>query len=419
MENTVTPDDSSEHLVLQHTADRHQPWRYVRSQSEETRRLGDALLQRHPGAAHVLITPSGMSAISVAVNGAFDAILGNAAVGTAPFPPPESREHVALVHADELYTDTPHLLADIAARRNSLAATVSVHTFDTEHQFHLQSSCRRLVAERGVRHIVLFVESCSNPHGYLFNWRLVPELRAIVPHLWLVVDNTWLTDYLLNPFQPQSDNPRDADDAVSPATADHRQQHYAGADIVVCSLTKHYSGGHAIAGAVLVNHRLQFDTFVRHLSLNGLHTSPHNAHLVLHHMGDMDERMRRSCTTTRQLLSRLSELRDDQRIGVRWSHPWGRPGSVFDSAFLRHEKCPPVLTIMVGATPTRSKSAILRSLTSHPTIHYKTSFGAAHTRFDTYPQKRGDTIHCRLAIGYDDTFEQVWAGWQRWMDDMH
>ena len=72
---------------------------------------------------------------------------------------------------------------------------------------------------------VLFVESCSNPNGHLFNFDQLAALKKKVPRLTVCVDNTWLTSALLNPFQ------------------------WPEVDYVVCSLTKYYGAGRSgIAG---------------------------------------------------------------------------------------------------------------------------------------------------------------------------
>jgi hypothetical protein len=42
-----------------------------------------------------------------------------------------------------------------------------------------------------------------------------------------------------------------------------------------------------------------------------------------------------------------------------------------------------------------------------PNIQYKTSFGGSKTKFDPWPFKIDNSTFCRLAIGYDDTYEEI------------
>ena len=95
----------------------------------------------------------------------------------------------------------------------------------------------------------------------------------------VIVDNTWLTDLIFNPFMYD-------------------------VDVVVTSLTKYYSGGCAIGGAILS--RSQFDRyFEENIKRNGLHVSPYNARIISENLISLEQRLKQSSQTTLQVLKQL------------------------------------------------------------------------------------------------------------------
>jgi cystathionine beta-lyase/cystathionine gamma-synthase len=73
--------------------------------------------------------------------------------------------------------------------------------------------------------------------------------------LYVVVDNTWLTEVVFNPFALD-------------------------VDFVVMSLTKYYSGGNAIAGAVVSNNENVIDKIIESNICNGFHISPYTCKVI-------------------------------------------------------------------------------------------------------------------------------------------
>ena len=125
-----------------------------------------------------------------------------------------------IVMADELYCDTKRLPLYI----NNKIAKINITTFDTSNPGILVEIFKQPYLHN--KKNVLFIESCSNPNGFVFDFSIIPELRKLSSSLFVVVDNTWLTSEIFSPF-------------------DHD------VDAVVSSLTKYYSAGTAIAGFVI------------------------------------------------------------------------------------------------------------------------------------------------------------------------
>ena len=74
------------------------------------------------------------------------------------------------------------------------------------------------------------MESCSNPTGKMVKWEKIKEFKNKFKNLTVIVDNSWLSCYIFNPF-------------------------LFDVDVVLNSLTKYYSGGTAICGAILFKKR--------------------------------------------------------------------------------------------------------------------------------------------------------------------
>ena len=93
----------------------------------------------------------------------------------------------------------------------------------------------------------------------MFDFELLPKLKNNHKNLYTIVDNTWLSIVIFNPFN------------------------YS-VDVVVGSLTKYVSGGTAIGGIVLMNEtntKCGSSYLIEWSCLNGSHLSPHNAKIIL------------------------------------------------------------------------------------------------------------------------------------------
>lgn len=275
----------------------------------------------------------------------------------------------ALVYSEELYCDTPKVLSSIASRFHLLLCSINV-TRPAEIQSLFNTKLRG-------KNVILFVESCSNPNGYIFDFSIVPSLRKSVSKLSFVIDNTWLTSLVFNPFQH-------------------------GADVVVISLTKYYGGGVAIGGAIVA-----CSSLIAEISeasrLMGQHVSPHNCRLISNGMQSMQQRLCSSYTLTLALLKHLSTT-----FAVPIIHP-SLPSHVsheLAKKYFKNDLGPSVFTFHLKVSST---SAARRALQSSR-IEYQTSFGSKLTRSDPWPYQEGDVFVCRLAVGFEDEFDRVTKG---------
>ena len=219
----------------------------------------------------------------------------------------------------------------------------------------------------------MFIESCSNPNGHIFDFSILPQLKKLSSIFVCVVDNTWLTDVIFNPFE-------------------------YGADIVVTSLTKYYSGGNAIAGAILGS--LEKVEPIYHYTIrSGLYVSPYNIDVILKNIQTLEKRIQKSSKTTLKILKKLNKIKN-----LKLNHPFldEHDSNKLAKKYFKNELYPSVFTFFSN----KEKKEVLKMM-KESNIEHKTSFGAKHLRTDPYPKKYGDETLCRIAIGYEDRHHDI------------
>jgi len=284
---------------------------------------------------------------------------------------------ITIVYSQETYCDTPRLFKYLA----NLHPSIQLVSIDVRESKAIVDLFEK---DMQGKNVILFFESCSNPNGYIFDFSILPRLRAACQCLFTVVDNTWLTEVVFNPLQ----------------ASEH-------VDIVLFSMTKYYSAGVAIGGAIVGNHKVMNDigNWVR---FNGQHTSPHNCKLTAENLPSMKDRITRSSLLTQQVVAYMAE----QPKVVSVSHPstQDHPSHKLALSYFNKENnvtlYPSVFTFKVKA----SKSKVLKVFKKAYTIEHKTSFGAGMSRTDPWPERDGDLMVCRMAIGFEDNFERITKG---------
>ena len=346
----VEPDES---LVLSKPhKDKHGEYYYNRGGSPETESLSRMLLKCYgldSKTAACMIVPSGMSAIHLAISETI-------ACGNTK----------NIIAGSELYSGTWPAIRGIAAMAKQ---TPNLFEFDVTDQKGILQLFQTLRDQDNL----LFLESASNPSGFMMDWDLVREIRKLSKSFILIVDNTWLSSSSFNPFEH-------------------------GADVVVTSLTKYYSAGTAIAGAVLCKEKARLDRIWQHTRLLGLHVSPHNARCIINQLPTLKERISKSSATTVEVVKVLSEK------GFRISHPnlEHHPSFHLIKKYIKHY--PSVFTVLIPGK-TKKIKALMRSM--RDILEHKTSFGGAKHRSDSFPHQCGNDTLCRFAVGYDDCAETL------------
>ena len=180
--------------------------------------------------------------------------------------------------------------------------------------------------------------------------------------MFVIIDNTWLSSALFNPFSH-------------------------GADYVVLSLAKYYSGGAAIAGAILTKDQEVHKTVSYQRIVDGCHVCPAAALAVTRNLGSLDARVRTGSDKTHGVLAGLKAARHPKICDIRHAEAKGESDLI-----------PSVFTILLKV-PSVSR---VRKILPTGRVEYKTSFGGFTTRFDPFPHKEGEGfVRVRVAIGFD------------------
>eukprot|EP00052_Salpingoeca_macrocollata_P007565 m.60811 g.60811 ORF g.60811 m.60811 type:complete len:368 (+) comp16124_c0_seq1:109-1212(+) len=354
-----------EHLVLS-----KEKSHYNRSSSPEYEQAVVAL-KRLYGATDAFLLPSGMNSIATTLQ-----VLGIARQWAT----------FNLVVGDELYCDSPRLFKWFQANYRCVE---HLQAFTPDNDAQLLDLFRSK-ALRG-KDNVLHVESCSNPTGKIFNLALIPELRKLSRSLTVVVDNTWLSGSILNPLQH-------------------------GADIVVCSMTKYYSGGACIGGAIMSLDATFLKQLEEYVRVTGVHVSPVNAELIYRGICGQLDRIKHSSAVTQQVLAAVT---GHPKV-LQLIHPLLPHHASHARALELFRKVdgqqlgPSVFTFVVRC---KSKNATRKILAGFHKIEHKTSFGAPHARSDPWPEVVGEgQVMIRIAVGYEDDAEQLAQALKELMD---
>lgn len=184
-------------------------------------------------------------------------------------------------------------------------------------------------------------------------------------NLFVVVDNTWLSHIILNPFD-------------------------YGADIVVTSLTKYYSAGKCIAGAIMARCGIYLDI------VN--HVSPINCQIVLDNIPTMNDRICKSSKITLDVIRSINNIKI-YHPAIK-DHPSYKKGT----KFFKNGLYPSVFAFTLPL-PKKDTFIWMNKIND---IDKQTSFGSNNTKFDTYPKflTKNSTL-CRLSIGYEDNPKSI------------
>lgn len=327
-------------------------YHYNRSSSSESSKLSNEIATLY--SASCTLATSGMNAIALTMS----ALLGKVPKDTVVF------------FSDELYCDTPKLLRamferveeiDVTDREGVLAAFTS----------HVPEGRKKMETA------ILFLEGCSNPTGKMMDPALIKKLRAKCQRLYVIVDNTWLSVTAMNPFNTYD------------------------ADIVIVSLSKYYSAGTHIGGAILTRQAKLHSAIARHTKMMGVHISPLACKLICDNITSLSSRVIAASKKTVQVARALQEKGYNVNHLSLASHPCHEMAQSILSKSEGDTIYPSVFTVVIDA----KKEEFIARMTSQcstgsETIPFKTSFGSGDTRVDSFPQA---CIGFKVSFGASDT----------------
>ena len=284
---------------------------------------------------------------------------------------------VNIIYGSELYCDTPRTIKYIG---ENYVQTNLVRINVIESDIEIINEINKKIQKDKLS--ILFVEACSNPNGNIFNLGLLKTLKKQLPQLKVIVDNTWLTSAVFNPFI------------------------FKEVDIVVNSLTKYYGGDRSgIMGTVICRDLDLGKSVDNYGKVKGLHVCPRYCEELCKNIDKMDERIKK----TSEITLKVAEYLDSKSIKVSYPKLKSHPSYNRAIEYYGHTSSgPSVLTFTLTFD---IRNGALKWMRSSKKFKCLTSFGASDSRFDQWPQakkKRGryDTT-CRFSIGYDDKYTDI------------
>jgi len=278
-----------------------------------------------------------------------------------------------IICGDELYNETP-ILFDYF--KTNYGAINDIHEIDVSYD----SKILGLFEKIKDTDTILFLESCSNPNGYIFNWDLIPKIRALCKNIIIIIDNSWLTGVIFNPFN-------------------------VGVDYVIASTTKYYSGSKCIGGFIVGT---QMECVSDWINIHGTHVSPHNCGLILDALHTLQERM-----SNDNVLSIANFLEQHEKV-LECNYPLLENHKSYSIAkkYWTKDYYPQVLTFSLDGMTILDAQEWQNSQTI---INNKTSYGGSDSRFNPWPgevRTANDEgiFHkaiIRLSVGYEDSDELV------------
>lgn len=291
-------------------------------------------------------------------------------------------DHVNLIYSKELYSDTPDVFT---------AFKQFYFTGATTTRFDPTGADLVDVFSGYMNQInILCFESCSNPHGYIMDLSLIDKLRSMSSTLYVIIDNTWLTDVVFNPIN------------------------YANIDFVAISLTKYYSAGNLISGAILSFNDCLDDYISFWMEIAGPSVCSDTCGEINQLMDSMPERINQSSKMTMEIMQQVIKL-GDPLIDI--VHPC-LPNHVSNGLAKQYFNGlnPSIFIMLINATDDQINEALEKC-----PLDLMTSYGCEMSRIeasDTYRYDGDDYGHVRLTVGYGDDVDRVVGAIQKLLLDI-
>jgi cystathionine beta-lyase/cystathionine gamma-synthase len=228
------------------------------------------------------------------------------------------------------------------------------------------------------QHKILFLESCMNPSGYIFDFSLINEIKQY--NTSIIIDNTWLSGHIFNPLIN------------------------VGADIVTESITKYYSANTEIAGISVFNNDNYNNLFDEYIRFTGLHISP----VVIETInGQINNIIMRLHKISNLVIYTINYLLNNN---IKCVHPCliDHPSCYNYYKYFNNKYI--VGTFLIGFNC--DKDNIIKMMDKIKIFEIKSSFCYCKTIINKtiYKIKNSNLNFIRLSIGYDDDYHKIICG---------
>lgn len=360
-----------------------EPPRYVRGTNHASDELAERLSRAHECHSSFIL-PSGVASLSTAIQVSLEQQRIAAQKAWADKKTPVAEQTIHFLYGNELYSDTPKVIESWASQ---CAVEVTLTPIDVRDGAEFENHCSKLKGKISI----LLVESCSNPSSFIFHWNLLKRFKDWCRKAIVIVDNTWLTHLIFNPFK-------------------------VGADMVVTSLSKYYSAGTKIGGAIMTT-----STYHGHIQAYikrcGYHVSPNDSTLLLSQWDSLESRLASSSQLTRLILEQTKSRFPNLLI----DHVLHKP-QLLETAkrfwSLKGDDLLYVPSVFAFWINTDKKTAL--DIMKKAPIPLETSFGGELSKLDNYPKQDPSTglTQCRFATGYNDNSDSIVPAWLKFLESI-
>jgi cystathionine beta-lyase/cystathionine gamma-synthase len=272
--------------------------------------------------------------------------------------------------SNELYCDTPKVFDHLIQKHPN----IQMMLFNPNDSENL----RKIIIEHKNDIKCFFTEACSNPKSYMIDWSILNLLSSSCV---IIVDNTWLTGKIFNPFN-------------------------YGAHIVVESCTKYLSNGMCIGGAISFK---RIDDPISHaickkIDYMGIHISPIHCQYISNGIDKLDDTLQKISLRTEELYNHLLTIPNIDHImsSLNTNHP----NYVIIKKYIVKYNVG-VIYFHIRTVKFRTdkdwKKHIFECVKMN-NITLETSFGKRYDLIDMWPKKDHDGIWLRLSIGSEERY---------------
>ncbi|KAN0029391.1 hypothetical protein ACTFIV_011282 [Dictyostelium citrinum] len=278
----------------------------------------------------------------------------------------QEKEDVNIIISDELYCDTPKIIKSFGMN------TVEVDVTKPDSIIAQFQTIKNGGFGNKDATNILFLESASNPNGNIFPFEILPKLRSLSKKLYVVVDNTWLTHIIFNPFKYD-------------------------VDIVVNSCSKYYSAGQCISGMIISKHTQFMNTLESFSKIMGYHVSVDYCKILLENFDSLSDRLLKSFKNTVELTKVLKSYGLFIRNSSNPTDPSHQLALNYYNSINNETIHPSVINVILN-----KPIGVVKQLLFDNNIITQTSFGSSHTKVCNFIHSISPTsTQIRISVGYD------------------
>jgi len=229
---------------------------------------------------------------------------------------------------------------------------------------------------------ILFIESCSNPYGIIFNFDSIKFIKEICKKIYIICDNTWITHNIFNPLNYDI-------------------------DVLTTSLSKYYSINRLICGCCIFNNILLYNLLKKYVNFTGIHISIYTLQILNKTLNYTNNIIIYLSNITKKLINYLLEK------NIIICHPFiSNHESYYLAKKYFNELYPS--TFLIGFTKKLYNLKLL--LNNLKIFKLEVSFGSYHTKIDPMVFYKDNISYLRISLGCDDSYEKVINGIDELLD---